>query len=108
MKVLLVLSSSFDVTTCSFAGECRPNIIVFLADNLGYADTGANGCKDIPTPNIDSLAKPKVRQGFESKRPSRLNDFHLRLERGHQTIPVLFDIAGRVTGQNILQRPGTP
>ena len=38
-----------------------PNIIIFLADDLGYADIGANGCKDIPTPNIDSLAKNGVR-----------------------------------------------
>lgn len=38
-----------------------PSIIIFLADDLGYADIGANGCKDIPTPNIDSLAKNGVR-----------------------------------------------
>jgi arylsulfatase A-like enzyme/catechol 2,3-dioxygenase-like lactoylglutathione lyase family enzyme len=39
----------------------KPNIIIFLADDLGYADIGANGCKDIPTPHIDSLAKNGVR-----------------------------------------------
>jgi arylsulfatase A-like enzyme len=39
----------------------KPNIIIFLADDMGYGDTGFNGCKDIPTPNIDSIARNGVR-----------------------------------------------
>lgn len=34
----------------------RPNIVFFLIDDLGYADCGFNGGKDIQTPNIDKLA----------------------------------------------------
>lgn len=39
----------------------RPNIILFLADDLGYAEIGVNGCKDIPTPSIDAIAHNGVR-----------------------------------------------
>jgi arylsulfatase A-like enzyme len=42
--------------------NARPNIIVILADDQGYADLGVQGqVKDIRTPNIDALAAAGVR-----------------------------------------------
>ncbi|QZE12702.1 sulfatase-like hydrolase/transferase [Halosquirtibacter laminarini] len=38
----------------------RPNVIVILTDDMGYQDVGFNGCKDIPTPNIDRVANEGV------------------------------------------------
>jgi arylsulfatase A-like enzyme len=38
----------------------KPNVIVIVADDLGYADIGFQGCKDIPTPHLDRLAKGGV------------------------------------------------
>ena len=40
--------------------RARPNILIILADDYGFSDCGVNGCRDIPTPNIDSLAKTGV------------------------------------------------
>ncbi|HQN02094.1 MAG TPA: sulfatase-like hydrolase/transferase [Candidatus Hydrogenedentes bacterium] len=39
----------------------KPNILLILADDLGYADLGITGCKDIPTPHIDSIAANGIR-----------------------------------------------
>ena len=43
------------------AAIARPNILVIVGDDMGYADIGIHGCQDIPTPHIDSLAKNGVR-----------------------------------------------
>ncbi|MDX2032555.1 MAG: sulfatase-like hydrolase/transferase [Blastocatellia bacterium] len=39
----------------------KPNIIVIVADDLGYADLGIHGSPDIVTPHIDSIARNGVR-----------------------------------------------
>ena len=44
----------------------RPNFLIIYADDLGYGETGIQGCTDIPTPHIDSIAKNGLRctQGY--------------------------------------------
>ncbi|WP_347271457.1 sulfatase family protein [Rhizorhabdus histidinilytica] len=38
----------------------HPNIVIILADDMGYGDIGANGATKIRTPNIDALARSGV------------------------------------------------
>lgn len=39
----------------------KPNILVLLADDLGYGDLGCYGNNTIPTRNIDSIAEAGVK-----------------------------------------------
>ena len=65
MKHLITLTAlllaPLAVLSAADAPKQKPNIIVILADDMGYADIGVHGCKDITTPNIDRLAKGGVR-----------------------------------------------
>jgi len=57
MKVLKqLLVASFLLTHGQLFASDKPNFIVILTDDQGYADVGFNGSKDIRTPNIDRIA----------------------------------------------------
>ena len=48
-------------STSTDAGSRKPNVLVIVSDDQGYADAGFQGSKEIPTPNLDALAKSGVR-----------------------------------------------
>ena len=59
---LLCLSFLSKATQASSAAPPkRPNIVFILADDLGYADLGCYGAKEIKTPNLDKLAAEGMR-----------------------------------------------
>jgi arylsulfatase A-like enzyme len=49
------------LVACTAFGASKPNILVIVGDDMGYADVGFHGCKDIPTPNLDALAASGVK-----------------------------------------------
>lgn len=58
---LLAILLSCELCSLSFAVSPRPNILLIVGDDMGYTDVGFQGCKDIPTPNLDALAASGVR-----------------------------------------------
>jgi arylsulfatase A-like enzyme len=58
---LAVLIALTLVSATASAAETRPNFLIILADDLGYADVGFTGGKDIKTPHIDKLAAAGAR-----------------------------------------------
>ena len=55
--LILLMFTSF---LSAASADDRPNIVIILADDMGYSDMGSFG-GEINTPNLDALAKDVVR-----------------------------------------------
>jgi arylsulfatase A-like enzyme len=107
----------------SAAPAARPNIVIIMADDLGYGDLSCYGAKQIATPNIDALAARGLRftHGYAPSStctPSRYamltgeygwrqppkqtaildGDAPLAINPGTFTLPTLLQKSGYVTG----------
>ena len=60
MRNKLILFASFSAFAFNATAR-KPNVIIILADDLGYGDVSAQGSKTIQTPCIDRLANEGIR-----------------------------------------------
>src|ERR1051326_7112391 len=62
MSRLLQFPTVLFLPLCGLAAAAdRPNVVLIMADDLGYETIGANGGTSYRTPNLDSLAAGGVR-----------------------------------------------
>jgi len=59
--ILLIISTHFFDSSKNKISQKRPNIILLLADDLGYGELGSYGQKIIKTPELDRLARMGMR-----------------------------------------------
>lgn len=67
MRGLIAMATLASAALATAAAE-KPNILIFLCDDTGWAEFGFQGNDQIPTPHIDSIAKNGLRftQGYVS------------------------------------------
>src|SRR5687768_12811518 len=61
LLLALIATDSRSQQRSPSATSSRPNVILIMTDDMGYADLGSYGGKDIKTPNLDRLARDGVR-----------------------------------------------
>src|SRR4051812_6369178 len=61
-RVLICLLLSLPAASPAWAAQAKkPNVVLIMTDDMGYADLGCYGSKDIRTPNLGRLAKEGTR-----------------------------------------------
>ncbi|MBA4064820.1 MAG: N-acetylgalactosamine-6-sulfatase, partial [Isosphaera sp.] len=60
-RLLPALPLLFLTAAPATAADAKPNVVVFLADDLGWGDLGCYGHPKIQTPHLDAFAKQGVR-----------------------------------------------
>ncbi len=123
MKLRVVFFVLFAFASISFAVENKKNVVLIIADDLGYGDLSCAGATAFKTPNIDSLANRGIvfSQGYATAStctPSRYSMFTgeyawrqkkaktgilagddpLCIPTNVITLPKIFKAAGYVTG----------
>src|SRR5688500_2013405 len=59
--VAIILASPQSLTLAQTPAASRPNVVLVITDDMGWADLSSYGATDIKTPNIDSLGRDGIR-----------------------------------------------
>jgi arylsulfatase A-like enzyme len=59
--LIFILLVTLCMASARAAPTTRPNIVLFMADDLSWHDIGPYGDRDVKTPNLDRLAKDSLR-----------------------------------------------
>ncbi len=59
--VISLIATAMCLSRATTYSAERPNIVVLIADDLGYGELGCQGNPQIPTPHVDSIATNGVR-----------------------------------------------
>ena len=112
MKRFLLFFFAVTLTQASvlLAQASRPNVLVIVSDDQGYADAGFQGGKDVPTPYLDKLAAAGARctSGYVSHpfcSPTRAGLLTGRYQArfGHEYNPV-YDPLDKTEGLPLTER----
>ena len=115
MFIALLLCAHVITSSQLLANDAKPNIVLFIADDISWNDLGVAGHPTIKTPNIDKLAAKGLRftnayLTISSCSPSRCSiitsryphntgapELHTTLPAGHVVFPRLLKDAGYYT-----------
>ena len=61
LSICLVLAGAVEPLPAAETATARPNVIMIVADDLGWGDLGCYGNPDLDTPVLDRLARTGVR-----------------------------------------------
>ncbi|MEM8667183.1 MAG: arylsulfatase [Planctomycetota bacterium] len=61
LRLLFLFSAGLCFSGSIVADESKPNVVVIMADDLGYGDLSCYGATELQTPNIDRLAAEGIR-----------------------------------------------
>ncbi len=115
LLLILGLMMTLGVATDAYAQRKQPNIVLILADDLGYGDLGSFGQQTLKTPRLDAMAKHGMRftqfyAGCTVCAPSRsvlLTGRHMgrTVVRGNSTAPIVIQ-PGQPTLASVLKGAG--